>query len=150
MVVSYVGDGNNMTHSWMEAAAIFGFELRVATPRGYEIDASFKKELRNLKNISLGNDPVLAVKDCEVVNTDTWFSMGQEVTKEKHDAFKNFQVNAELLKQARKDVLVLHCLPAHRGEEITDDVMDGKNSVVFDQAESRLYAQMALLEKLMG
>lgn len=150
MVVSYVGDGNNMTHSWMEAAAIFGFELRVATPLGYEVDTGFRKELEARKNISLGNDPVSAVKDCEVINTDTWFSMGQEVTEEKHNAFRDFQVNANLLKNARKDALVLHCLPAHRGEEITDDVMDGKNSAVFDQAESRLYAQMALLEKLMG
>lgn len=147
LIISYVGDGNNMAQSWMEAAAIFGFELRVATPQGYEVDEKLKKDL-TCPQISFGHDAKAAVQNAHVINTDTWFSMGQEVTQEKRQAFWPFQVNNELLKQARPDVLVLHCLPAHRQEEITNEVMDGPHSVVFDQAENRLYAQMAILEKL--
>lgn len=147
LIISYVGDGNNMAQSWMEAAAIFGFELRVATPPGYEVDEKLKKDL-SCPHISFGHDANAAVQNAHVINTDTWFSMGQEVTQEKRQAFWPFQVNNELLKQARPDVLVLHCLPAHRQEEITNEVMDGPHSVVFDQAENRLYAQMAILEKL--
>lgn len=150
MVVSYVGDGNNLAHSWMEAASVFGFPLRVASPREHEVDPLIRKSMASCKNIMFGNDPKKAVKDCDVVNTDTWFSMGQEITDEKRYQFRDFQLNSHLLKLAREDALVLHCLPAHRGEEITDDVMDGVHSVIFDQAENRLYAQMALLEKLIG
>jgi ornithine carbamoyltransferase len=147
MVVSYVGDGNNMTHSWMVAAHMLGFELRVATPVGYEVDAKIAQDYHG-DNIKITNDPKEAVKDCDAVNTDTWFSMGQEVSDEKREAFKKFQLNTELLSHAKSDAIVLHCLPAHRGEEITDEVIDGKQSVVFDEAENRLYAQMAIMEKL--
>lgn len=147
MVVSYVGDGNNMTHSWMMAAAVLGFELRVATPKGYEVDPEIKALMGNAR-IVYSHDARMAVSGCDVINTDTWFSMGQEVSDEKRNAFWPFQVNNELVKMAKKDAIVLHCLPAHRGEEITDEVLDGPQSVVFDEAENRLYAQMALLEKL--
>jgi ornithine carbamoyltransferase len=147
MTVSYVGDGNNMTHSWMTAAALLGFTLKIATPEGYGVDAQIKAELSNA-SIHYFTDPKEAVAGCDAINTDTWFSMGQEVSDEKRTAFTPFQVNNDLLKLAKENALVLHCLPAHRGEEITDDVMDGPQSVVFTQAENRTYAQMAILEKL--
>lgn len=147
-VVTWLGDGNNMAHSWMEAAAILGFELRVACPKNYGVDTGLRKKLAGAKNIIYTDDPVMAVKGTEVINADTWFSMGQEVSDAKREAFAPFQLNEKLLGKAGKDALVLHCLPAHRGEEITDEVLDGKQSVVFDQAENRLYAQMAVLEYL--
>ncbi len=149
MIVSYVGDGNNMTHSWMEAADLLGFELRVATPKGFCVDETIKKSLSAKARVSYSYAATEAVSGCDVINTDTWFSMGQEVSDEKRAAFAAFQVNKDLLSLAKKDAIVLHCLPAHRGEEITDDVIDGKQSVVFDQAENRLYGQMAILELLM-
>lgn len=149
MTVSYVGDGNNMAHSWIEAADVLGFELRVACPKNFEVDGQIKNTAARAK-IHYFNVADAAVKGCDVINTDTWFSMGQNVSEEKRTAFWPFQVNAKLVSHAKKDAVVLHCLPAHRGEEITDDVMDGKQSVVFDQAENRLYAQMAILEMLMG
>lgn len=150
MIVSYVGDGNNMTHSWMLAASLLGFELRVATPKGYEAADHVCSMVKGAANIFYSHDPVEAVKDCDVINTDTWFSMGQEVSEEKRNAFWPFQVNKQLLTYAKQDAIVLHCLPAHRGEEITDEVMDGTQSVVFDQAENRIYAQMAILELLLA
>lgn len=150
MTVCYVGDGNNMAHSWMMAAALLGFELRVATPEEYGVDAVIRKSLEPASNISYGTDPAWAVRGCDVINTDTWFSMGQKVSEEKRKALRPFQINEALVKRAKKDALVLHCLPAHRGEEITSAVMDGPQSVVFDEAENRTYAQMAVLERLLG
>lgn len=150
MVVTYVGDGNNMTHSWMMASALLGFELRVATPKGFEADEMIREQLSFPDRIKHGNDAADGVNDCDVIVTDTWFSMGQEVSDEKRQAFWPFQVNDELLSTAKSDAIVLHCLPAHRGEEITDQVMDGPQSVVFDEAENRLYGQMAILEHLMS
>lgn len=149
MVASYIGDGNNMTHSWMAAAAIFGFEFRVATPEGFEAEDTVIDQFKGHQNIKLGHDPKEAVRGCHVVNTDTWFSMGQEVSDEKRSQFWPYQLNDDLIACADQNVLVMHCLPAHRGEEITDDIIDGKHSVVFDQAENRTYAQMAILEHLM-
>lgn len=146
LTIAYVGDGNNMTNSWMEAAAILGFRLNVACPKGYGPDAEILDRCR--KHVTLSGSAADAVAGADVVNTDTWFSMGQEVADEKRRAFSGFQVNSELLKKAKSDAIVMHCLPAHRGEEITDEVLDGPQSVVFDEAENRLYAQMALLEKL--
>jgi ornithine carbamoyltransferase len=145
----YIGDGNNMTHSWIHAAMIFGFELRVSCPKGFKPDQKVIDKAKDFSNIQFIEDAHSAVADANVINTDTWFSMGQEVSQTKRDVFSSYQVNQDLVNRAAKDVIVMHCLPAHRGEEITDEVMDGKNSVVFDQAENRLYAQMALLEMLM-
>jgi ornithine carbamoyltransferase len=146
--VAYVGDGNNMAHSWMQAARLLGFDLRIASPKGYEVADFAKKEASRCKNILLTNDPKKAAAGADAVNADTWFSMGQKVSAAKRKAFAPFQLNAVLMDLAKKDALAMHCLPAHRGEEITDDVMDGPNSVVFDEAENRLYAHMAILELL--
>lgn len=146
--VAYVGDGNNMAHSWMQAARLLGFDLRIASPKGYEVADFIKKETARCQNIKLTNDAREAVRGVDAVNADTWFSMGQKVSAAKRKAFAPFQVNASLMKSAKKDALVMHCLPAHRGEEITDDVMDGPQSVVFDEAENRLYAHMAILDLL--
>ena len=147
-VVSYVGDGNNVANSWITAAILLGFTLKIATPKGYEPEACILKkiDLKSTDNIVITSEPSEAVRDADVVNTDTWFSMGQEVSEEKKKAFAPFQVNGELLRKAKKDAIVLHCLPAHRGEEITNDVMDGPQSRVWDQAENRLHVQKAILE----
>ena len=147
--IAYVGDGNNMANSWLEAACLLGFKLYVATPKGFEPTWDYKKEFGEKKNIVLTNDPFEALDEADVVNTDTWFSMGQVVSDKKRNTFHPFQINEKILKRAKNNCLILHCLPAHRGEEITSDVLDGKNSVVFDEAENRMWAQMALLKKLM-
>jgi ornithine carbamoyltransferase len=150
-VIAYVGDGNNMANSWIEAAQVLGFPLRIGTPAGFEPSPAVLKRIdrTGARTIVLTRDPVEAVSGADVVNTDTWFSMGQEASDKKRRAFEPFQVNARLLKHARKDAVVLHCLPAHRGEEITDDVLDGPQSRVFDQAENRLHVQKAILEMLL-
>ncbi|HVN63710.1 MAG TPA: ornithine carbamoyltransferase [Candidatus Binataceae bacterium] len=144
--VAFVGDGFNLAHSWIEAAAIAGFELRLACPKGYEPEKTFVDRLRREELGVLTSDPAAAVKDADVVYTDTWTSMGQEkeAARRRRD-FKNFQVNAALLKNAARRAIVMHCLPAHRGEEITDEVIDGPRSVVLDQAENRLHAQKAVM-----
>ena len=151
--ICYVGDGNNMANTWIMAALILGFPLKVATPQGYEpalqiLKEKGKKYFKNWKNIVITKDPNEAVRDADVINTDTWFSMGQEVSEEKRKLFQPYQVNSTLLRNARKDAMVLHCLPAHRGEEITDDILDGPQSHVWDQAENRLHVQKAILEML--
>ncbi|HZC44835.1 MAG TPA: ornithine carbamoyltransferase [Candidatus Acidoferrum sp.] len=144
--VAFVGDGFNLVQSWIEAAALAGFELRLACPKGYEPEKSFMNRLRNEEIGTLTDDPVEAVKDADVVYTDTWTSMGREKeAAQRRRDFKGFQVNDALLKNARKNAIVMHCLPAHRGEEITDDVIDGPRSVVLDQAENRLHAQKAVM-----
>lgn len=150
LFVSYVGDGNNMTHSWIELADKMGLKLNIACPRGFAPDAGIVSQIKNKNNIRFFETASEAVKDCDVINTDTWFSMGQVVSDEKREAFSGFQVNKKLLELAKPKAIVLHCLPAHRGEEITDEILDGPQSRVFDQAENRLYVQMALLERLMG
>jgi len=149
--VSYVGDGNNIANTWVMAAILMGFRLRIASPHGYEPSAMILKkiDIGRTDNIVITRDPAEAVKDADVINTDTWFSMGQEVAEEKRRTFRPYQVNRELLKHARKDAMVLHCLPAHRGEEITDEVMDGPQSRIWDQAENRLHVQKAILEMLL-
>jgi ornithine carbamoyltransferase len=156
--IAYVGDGNNIANSWILAALIIGFSLRIGTPAGFEPLPDILKMIdRNkARTIVLTRDPVEAVSGADVVNTDTWFSMGQESPKDSSDAlgikrkaFEPFQVNAGLMKRAKKDAVVLHCLPAHRGEEITDDVMDGPQSRIFEQAENRLHVQKAILEMLL-
>lgn len=153
-VVAWIGDGNNMANSWIYQAITLGFELRLGIPEGFDPPAMILDKLRTggYRHIKLMRDPREAVKGADVVNTDTWISMGQEGEKEqaKKKAFMPYQVSRELMSFAKKDAIVLHCLPAHRNEEITDEVMDGPQSVIFDQAENRLHVQKAILEKFMG
>lgn len=144
--VAYVGDGNNMANSWIEAAEVMGFELWLACPKGFSPSVYTKK---TPAHIHLTEDTALALAKADVVNTDTWFSMGQEISQEKLNLFKPYQINSRLMKSAKCDAIVLHCLPAHRGEEITSEVLDGKQSVIFDQAENRLHVQMALIASLL-
>ncbi|PJA21877.1 MAG: ornithine carbamoyltransferase, partial [Deltaproteobacteria bacterium CG_4_10_14_0_2_um_filter_43_8] len=142
-----------MCNSWINAALILGFELSIACPSGYEVPHMMREKIQQLgksEKIHIGNDAVAAVKSADVINTDTWISMGQEGedVEAKKKLFMPYQVNAELLSHAAKDAIVLHCLPAHRNEEITDEVMDGPQSRIFDEAENRLHVQKAILEKL--
>ena len=151
--VAYIGDGNNIAHSWINAALRLGFDLTLACPKSHSpVQFVLDRARREAASrITLLNDPFEAVKSAHVISTDTWVSMGQEKEyRERIKAFKNFQVNSTLVEAADKDVMVMHCLPAHRGEEITDEVMDGKHSVIFDQAENRLHIQKAILELLMS
>ena len=154
--LAYIGDGNNVCHSLMQGAAKLGMNLVVATPRGYEPDAeitrqAFEDAKQSGVEINILNDPVVAAKDADVIYTDVWASMGQEKQrKTKSLKFKNFQINADLVKLAKTDYIFMHCLPAHRGEEVTAEVIDGPNSVVFDQAENRLHVQKAILTLLLG
>mgnify|MGYP001275012947 FL=1 len=148
--VAWVGDGNNVLHDLMLGAAALGMEMHYAVPEGFEPDqeiVSRAKEIAKRKGgtIQMTNDPVEAVKDANVVYTDVFVSMGEEDLKDKINAFDGFQVNEELISNANSDYIFMHCLPAHRGEEVTDGVIDSKNSVVFDQAENRMWAQMSLL-----
>ena len=145
--IAYVGDGNNMANSWIEAAHLLKFSLFIATPKGYEAPAEIVKRFG--ATVRFSHDPTEAVRGADVVNTDTWFSMGQKVEDEKRQAFKPFQVNRVLMGLAKKDAIFLHCLPAHRGEEVTDGVLDGPQSVVWEQAENRLHVQKAILEMLL-
>jgi ornithine carbamoyltransferase len=147
--VVFVGDGNNMTHSWMDAAARLGFDFVLACPRGYEPDPTITAEAG--ARVSITNDVEAAVREADVLYTDVWTSMGQESeAAARRRAFKAYQVNERLVALAGPEVLVMHCLPAHRGEEITDAVIDGPRSVVFDQAENRLHAQKAIMAWLAG
>lgn len=151
--VAWVGDGNNMAHSWINAASRMGFDLYLACPKKYEPRADIVRGARRVAKgeIRLTQDPIKAVRDADIVYTDVWISMGQEdEEKNRRTEFKGYQVNKELLSHAKDDVIVMHCLPAHRGEEITDDIMEGEHSVVFTQAENRLYLQKALLEMFLG
>ena len=151
VTAAYVGDGNNVAHSLMLGAAKTGMTLRVASPEGFEPLPRYRELAAEAARstgarITYGSDPTAAVRDADVVYTDVWTSMGQEQEYERRRrAFLGFQVNRELLAHAKPDAVVLHDLPAHRGEEITDDVIDGAQSAVFDQAENRLHAQKAVL-----
>jgi len=150
---AWVGDGNNMANTWIEAAAIFGFDLALACPADYQPDQSVLA-WANAKapgKVFVTDDPKAAVRDADVLNTDVWASMGQEVEqKERERAFAGYCLDDTLLALARPDAIVLHCLPAHRGEEIADSVIEGKNSVVWDEAENRLHIQKAIMATLMG
>lgn len=151
--LAYIGDGNNVANSLIEAASLGGMVLSVACPKGYEPDSDVLKKARMSAKSDIGvlNDPREAVRGADVVYTDVWVSMGQEnEAAKKKQRFKNYQVNSRLLSYASKDAIVLHCMPAHRGEEITDEVIDGRQSAVFDQAENRLHTQKALLEFLLA
>ncbi len=153
--MAYAGDGNNMTHSLMHGAAKCGMEMVVATPKGAEPDPAMVEEARRDAletgaRIELFHNPKDAVSGADVVYTDVWASMGQEdQAEEKHRLLKPYQINSELMSLAKPDALFMHCLPAHRGEEVTDEVIDGKWSVVWDQAENRLHAQKAIMACLM-
>ncbi len=151
--IAYIGDGNNVTNSWINLSRRIPMSLRIATPRGYEPNAELltKARAEAASEILLTTDPIEAAKGADVVYTDVWASMGQEAEAEaRKKIFRPYQVNADLLSHAHKDCLVLHCLPAHRGDEITDEVMDGPHSVVFGEAENRLHIQKAILVKLMA
>jgi ornithine carbamoyltransferase len=154
--VAYIGDGNNVCHSWLYASAKTGIEFTVACPKGYEPHADILVSARREAEayggqIALTDDPRLAAKGADVLYTDVWTSMGQEAesAKRRRD-FQGFQVDAALVRLAAPDVLVMHCLPAHRGEEITDEVLDGPHSIVYDEAENRLHLQKAILVTLLG
>ncbi|MBI5605413.1 MAG: ornithine carbamoyltransferase [Deltaproteobacteria bacterium] len=147
--IAWLGDGNNVAHSWIEAAALFPFNLVLACPEGFAPNAEiFNRAGREAgKRIVLTRDPVEAVREALVINTDVWASMGQEdQAAERIKFFQPFQLGEKLLSLADPECLVMHCLPAHRGEEITDEVLEGPNSVVFDQAENKLHVHKALLE----
>jgi len=148
----WIGDGNNMANSWINAAALAGFELRIATPKGYEPDREIVALARKSgANIILTNDPREAAEGVDVLNTDVWASMGhEEEQQERIKAFSGFQINSELLKLADPEAVVMHCLPAHRDEEITDEVVEGSQSIIFDEAENRLHVQKAILATLMA
>ena len=147
--IAWVGDGNNMAHSWINAAGVLGFELRLACPAGYDPDPAILARNQALAAISVHRDPREAVRGAHVVNTDVWASMGQEEEqKERERAFAGFCVDESLMALAAKDAIFLHCLPAHRGEEVTDAVIEGPQSRVFDEAENRLHAQKALMALL--
>ncbi len=150
--VAWVGDGNNMANSWITAALHLDFALYLACPKGYEPDPALLSEAqRSGRPIQLSQDPRQAVTGVHVINTDVWTSMGQEDEgATRRQIFQPYQVNAGLLQLARPEAIVLHCLPAHRGEEITAEVLDGPQSAVWDQAENRLHFQKALLEWLLG
>jgi ornithine carbamoyltransferase len=148
--VAYIGDGNNVCTSWLYAAAICGVDLRIVAPPGYEPARAVLDRAAALRGngtrFSVGHDPALALRDADIVYTDVWTSMGQEAEQQRRrEDFGHLQVNDSLLAQAPPAARVMHCLPAHRGEEITDSVLDGPRSIVFDQAENRLWVQMALL-----
>lgn len=143
---AWSGDGNNVLHSYIEAATQFGFRLNIAVPVGSEPQAHYLNWAKaNGGQVTLTNDPEEAVRGADCVVTDTWVSMGQEHRARGHNIFQPYQVNEKLMSLAKKDSLFMHCLPAHRGEEVTDAVIDGPHSVVFDEAENRLHAQKAVL-----
>ena len=149
--VAWIGDGNNMANSWINAAYRLGFELSLACPEGYEPDASILARAQAVAKVSLVRDPNEAAAGAHVVNTDVWASMGQEEEQqERAQAFAGYTVDAALMKRAARDAIFLHCLPAHRGEEVSAEVIDGPQSCVFDEAENRLHIQKAIMAALIG
>jgi ornithine carbamoyltransferase len=142
--VAWIGDSNNVCNTWLHAAQVFDFKLNVSTPPGYEIEA--ERMFRNCESFA---DPMQAARGADLVTTDVWTSMGFEAENaERRRDFQDWQVDAEMMRAAKKDALFMHCLPAHRGEEVTAEVIDGPQSVVWDEAENRLHTQKALLEFL--
>lgn len=152
--IAFIGDGNNVARSLAQICAKLGIHFHVASPKGYELAPDFVSKTKQMADgndlIHLYQDPKEAAEKANVLYTDTWVSMGQEAEEEaRRQAFKDFQINSDLLKPAKDDVKVMHCLPAHRGEEITDEVIDGPHSIVYDQAENRLHVEKALLKLLL-
>ena len=149
--IAWTGDGNNVLHSLIEGSARFGYRMNMAVPLGSEPDDKFLNWARNNGgNVMLTHDAEKAVDGADCVVTDTWVSMNQEHRARGHNVFQPFQVNGALMKHAKPDALFMHCLPAHRGEEVTDEVIDGAQSVVFDEAENRLHAQKSVLAWCLG
>jgi ornithine carbamoyltransferase len=149
--IAWVGDGNNMANSWLNAAARFGFSLRLACPEGYRPDAAILDRARSEADVLLTADPAEAVEGADVVNTDVWTSMGQEAEADARvRAFAGYHIDGALMRRAAKHAIFLHCLPAHRGEEVADEVIEGPQSRVFEEAENRLHVQKALLVRLLG
>ncbi len=152
--ITYVGDPNNVSNSIMQGCTIMGMDVTIGCPKSLEVDPDIMKSATELSKqyhtkLEIVHDPIEAVKGADVIYTDTFFSMGQERSKEKEQMLMPFQVNRRLVEAAKPDVIVMHCLPAHRGEEITDEVMDGPHSVVFDEAENRLHLQKAIMALIM-
>ena len=156
LTLAYVGDGNNVANSLIQACVKVGMHFAIASPRGYELDPSILRQAnrdgqRSNAGVLVTTDPFHAVRKADVVYTDVWASMGQEAEHAKRlKAFKGYQVDAKLMKKANPGALVMHCLPAHRGEEISAEVIDGPQSLIFDQAENRLHVQKAVLDMLLG
>ena len=147
--VAYIGDGNNVANSWIEASVLLGLNFSIATPEDYQPEKALLRKASKNNAFTYTDNPFDAVKDADVVNTDVWVSMGQEQEKEKRKkAFKSYKIDDKLLKRAKKDVIVMHCLPAYRGQEITESVFERFQETIFTQAENRLHAQKALLEWL--
>ena len=152
--LAYLGDGNNVANSLLIGGSILGLDVSIGTPKGFEpmkevVEMALNFAKKSGSKIEIVNDPKEAVKDADVLYTDVWASMGQEAEHDKRvEIMKPFQINSDILKYAKEDAIVMHCLPAHRGEEITDEVLDGPHSVVFDQAENRLHIQKAILSLL--
>jgi ornithine carbamoyltransferase len=149
--VAWIGDGNNMANSWINGAYRLGFDLTLACPEGYEPDKEILERAQKAANVRVVRDPAEAVEGADVVNTDVWASMGQEEEQAvREKAFKGYIVDDALMSRAQQDAIFLHCLPAHRGEEVAASVIDGPQSVVWDEAENRLHIQKAIMANLMG
>jgi ornithine carbamoyltransferase len=149
--IAWIGDGNNMANSWINAAYVLGFELTLACPEGYDPDSSILRRAQTKAKVRVVRDPAEAVEKADVVNTDVWASMGQEEEQAvREKAFKGYKVDLALMGRAKKEAIFLHCLPAHRGEEVAADVIDGPQSRVWDEAENRLHIQKAIMAFLMG
>ncbi|WP_456466071.1 ornithine carbamoyltransferase [Persephonella sp.] len=151
--VAFVGDGNNVANTWLIAGGVVGFDISVATPPEYEpsgkaVFEAFKHAEKTGAKINITNDPVEAVKNADVIYTDVWVSMGQEGEKEKKEKFSGFQINKQLLRHASKDAVIMHCLPAHKGEEISEEIFEQFADVIFNEAENRLHSQKALMSLL--
>ncbi|MFA6141745.1 MAG: ornithine carbamoyltransferase [Candidatus Omnitrophota bacterium] len=155
ITLSYIGDGNNVLNSLMCAAAKVGLNMKIAAPKGYEVTKELVEIAKSFakksgSKLEFSNDPKWAADGADIIYTDVWVSMGQEKESEKREKdFKSFQINDAIMKKAKSKCLVMHCLPAHRGQEITDSVIDSKNSIIYDQAENRLHVQKAILLKLL-
>ncbi|MFN2637978.1 MAG: ornithine carbamoyltransferase [Gemmatimonadaceae bacterium] len=148
---AWIGDGNNMANSWINAAYVLGFQLTLACPEGYDPDAAILARAQKKAKVRVVRDPMEAAKDAHVINTDVWASMGQEEEQAiREKAFKGYRVDTALMKRADRKAIFLHCLPAHRGEEVSADVIDGPQSRVWDEAENRLHVQKAIMAVLMG
>ncbi len=153
--LSYIGDGNNVANSLMLCGALLGVNVKICSPKGFEVKAKIIDQAKSLSElgakISITDDPLIAVKEAQVIYTDVWSSMGQEEEQiRRKEIFQNYKVDQKLIDLADKEVILLHCLPAHRGEEITEEALESKNSYVFDQAENRLHIQQALLAVQLG
>ena len=149
--IAWIGDGNNMANSWINAAYVLGFELRLACPEGYDPNPDILERAMKKASIMITRDPAEAAEGAHVVNTDVWASMGQEEEQQlREKAFDGFTVSSKLMSRANEDAIFLHCLPAHRGEEVQAEVIDGKQSRVWDEAHNRLHVQKALMAVLMG